>query len=307
MSEESSGAGDASEAVDSTEVNETNENLEGSANAEGGEVGGEEAVADAMEQAIKRYKVKVDGEDQEVDEQELIRNYQLRKASDKRFSEGQQMRKQSEEFIRLLKTDPKKVLAHPSIGIDLKNFAEEYLMGELQQEMMSPEEKQLKEYQAKLSKYEEAERTQKEQAEAKQKEEVQTKYAEAYNKQIIDALETSGLPKTEYTVQRMVHYMHKALKNGYELGAGDVTDLVRRDYMEDSKALFSGLDADALESILGTDIAKKLRKADLNKLKNPQNNLKEPAGVKRSGAKEARKSKKLTPAQWRENIAKITD
>lgn len=255
----------------------------------------------------KTYTVKVDGEEMKVTEDELLRGYQLRKASDKRFQEGMQARKQAEEFIRLLKTDPEKVLSHPSIGLDLKNFAEEYLMKDLQNEMMTPEQKQLKEYKEKLAKYEEEEKKKQEDEKKKQEEEVRKKYADNYHKQIVGALENSGLPKTEYTVQRMVHYMHNALENGYELGADDVTDLVKRDYVQDIKSLSSGLDADALVNILGEDTAKKLRQAELDKLKKPQNNLEEPAKVKRGNKKKKKKSNKMTKDQWRDYINSIDD
>jgi len=258
------------------------------------------------EKLAKKYKVKVDNEELEVDEDELVRGYQMRKASDKRFQEGLAARKQAEEFVRLLKTDPKKVLAHPSIGLDLKQFAEDFLLEQMQDEMMDPKDKELREYKKKLSQYEEQEKLKKQKADEEAKDAVKKKYQDDYNKQIIDALETSGLPKTEYTVERMIYYMHKALKNGYELDAKDVTELVKRDYIEDSKALYSGLDAEALEKIMGADIAKKLRKHDIDKLKNPKNNLNSPVNVKRSGEEEP-KSNRLKKDDWRKKLENLRD
>jgi hypothetical protein len=263
-------------------------------------------VAEMSAAEKKKYKVKIDSEEMEVDEDELVRGYQLRKASDKKFAEANLARKQAEEFVRLLKTDPRKVLSHPSIGIDLKKFAEEYLVEDLQQEMLSPEQKKLKEYQAKLAKYEEQERTIKADQEKKAQEEVKKKYQEGYHKQITEALDTAALPKTEYTVERMIYYMSKALKNGYELEARDVVDLVRRDYIDDSKSLFSGLDAEALEQLLGSDIAKKMRQHDIKKVKQPHNNLQQPVAVKRNDSDEPKQPKKMSPEQWRAHIAKIS-
>lgn len=259
------------------------------------------------EKLAKKYKVKVDNEELEVDEDELVRGYQMRKASDKRFQEGLAARKQAEEFVRLLKTDPKKVLAHPSIGLDLKKFAEDFLVEQMQEELMDPKDRELRDYKQKLAKFEEEERLKKQKAEEEAKDAVKKKYQEDYNKQIIDALETSGLPKTEYTVERMIYYMHKALKNGYELDAKDVTELVKRDYIEDSKALYSGLDAEALEKIMGADIAKKLRKHDIDKLKQPKNNLNGPIDVKRGDREEAPKSNKLKKDDWRKKLESLRD
>ena len=263
-------------------------------------------IKETAERMLRKYKVRVDGEDQEVGEDELINNYQLRKASDKRFQEGQQGRKQSEEFIRLLKTDPAKVLSHPSVGMDVKKWAEEFLIGEMQRDMMTPEEKQMEEYKSKLARYEQAEATTKKQQEAEAEATVRQKYQDDYSTQITGALETSGLPKTEYTVQRMIHYMSKALEHNYEVSAKDVTDLVRRDYITDTKSLYSGLDADALLAILGDDVAGKIRKADLAKLKNPKGGkVKNNSGV--STSVRAEKSDKMSKDQWRDMLDNLTD
>jgi len=263
-------------------------------------------IRETAERMLKKYKVKVDGKEIEVGEDELVNNYQLRKASDKRFQEGMQGRKQAEEFIRLLKTDPNKVLSHPSVGMDVKKWAEDYLINEMQREMMTPEQKQMEEYKAKLAGYEEQEQMTKKQAEQAQQTAVRQQYQDDYSKQITGALETSGLPKTEFTVQRMIHYMSKALEHNYEVSAENVTDLVRRDYINDTKALYSGLDADALLSILGDDISGKIRKADLAKLKNPQGGaVRNNSGVSTSPASE--KGDQMSKDEWRDMLENLKD
>lgn len=263
-------------------------------------------IRETAERMLNKRKVKVDGEEFEVDDDELVSNYQLKKASDKRFSEGMQARKQAEEFIRLLKTDPSKVFSHPSIGVDAKKWAEEYLIGEMQREMMSPEERQMEEYRAKLAKYEEQEQMTKKEQEEAQRNAVKQKYQEHYNKEIIGALDSSGLPKTEFTVQRMIHYMSKALEHNYEVSAKDVTELVRRDYIQDTKSLYSGLDAEALIKILGDDVASKIRKADLAKIRNPQGGaVKYTGGIDTS--KPVEKSNKMSKDAWREYLENIKD
>lgn len=309
MSEISAGGtsgGESTNSETSTNVNATNA---GTANPEAnanGNKAGQDASKLETEKLLRKFKVKVEGQELEVPEDELISNYQLRKASDKRFQEAMQARKQSEEFIRLLKTDPVKVLNHPSIGLDAKKWAEEYLISEMQREMMSPEEKQIAEYKEKLSKYEKQEAEYKAQQENAQKEAVKQKYQADYHKQIVEALDTSGLPKTEYTVQRMIHYMSKALSAEYELSAKDVTDLVRRDYINDTKALYSGLDSDALISILGDDVAGKLRKADLAKIKQMQKGpVQNNSGVSTSSP--VKKDTRMSKDEWRDMLDKIKD
>ncbi len=254
---------------------------------------------------LKKYKVKVDGEEMEVDEDELLSNYQLKKASDKRFQEAMQARKQSEEFIRLLKQDPAKVLSHPSLGVDVKKWAEDYLITELKRETMTPEQREIEEYKAKLAKYQEQEEAEKKKQLESEREAVVQKYQEDYNKQIMGALETSGLPKTEFTVGRMIHYMSKALQNGYELSAKDVTDLVKKDYQKDTQSLYSQLDAETLISILGEDIAKKIRKHDLDKIKKPQQgNVAVNQNLNKSTASNP-EAKQMTKSEWKDYIESL--
>lgn len=263
-------------------------------------------MSDVAQQMARRYKVKIDGQEQEVGEDELLQNYQLKKSSDQRFQQGMQARKQAEEFIHLLKTDPSKVLSHPSIGVDVKEWAMDFLTKEYQKELMSPEEKQLSEYREKLARYEEQEKLTKQQEQEQQKIAVRQKHADNYNAQIISALETSGLPKTEYTAGRIIHYLSKALDNGYDVEAKDVTDLVRRDYINDTKALYSGLNAEALISILGDDVAKKIRKSDLDKIKSPYSNpSKVPTNSGKAAPKQEKTNKKMSSQEFRDYLENI--
>jgi len=92
-----------------------------------------------VDKIARKYKVKLDGKEVEVDEDELINSYQLRKVSDQRLQEGVKARRQAEAFLQMLKADPRKVLSDPRIGIDVKKMAEDIIYENLQQEMMTPE------------------------------------------------------------------------------------------------------------------------------------------------------------------------
>jgi len=100
--------------------------------------------------APKKYKLKVDGREEELDEESVSKLAQMGRASSKRFQEAAQSRKQSEDFIKMLKEDPASVLTNPAIGIDLRKFAEDYLMKQYEQEKMTPEQRQMKDYEARL-------------------------------------------------------------------------------------------------------------------------------------------------------------
>lgn len=215
-----------------------------------------------------RERIKIDGEEIEVDYETMKRDYQLRKASDKKFREAAMMNKRAEDFVHLLKTNPKKVLLNPNLGIDMRSLAEEILAEHLEDEMMDPKDKELKKYKKQLEEIENEKKTAAQKQEEAQIAELREKYSEDYSTQITSALQESNLPKTEHTVKRMAYYMHQALVRGYEMKARDVVDLVRQDYMNETKSLFGAADEDTLISLLGEDTIKKIRKYEAKRMKN---------------------------------------
>ena len=67
-----------------------------------------EGLGDIAKEAAKKWKVKVDGSELEVDEQELLRGYSHQRAANKLLQEGRAAKKQAEEFLALMK-DPEQV------------------------------------------------------------------------------------------------------------------------------------------------------------------------------------------------------
>lgn len=257
----------------------------------------------APQLSAKKYKVKVDGEELEVDESELLTGYQTRKAADKKFREAAQYRKQAEEFISMLKADPVKVLSHPSIGHDMRKLAEEYLVSQLQEEALSPEQRELKEAKRKLQEYEEQEKRKKQEEEQTQLEKLQSHYAEEYTNKITQALEASTLPKTPMTIKRMAYYLHRGLEMGIPVDVKDAAELVKQDYIEEQKNLFGALDEDTLVTLLDKGVLDKIRKAELKKAKAVQ-----PTQGQKfvgEGLKEPRTPKKMSKDDWKSNLEKI--
>lgn len=245
---------------------------------------------------FKKYKVKIDGQEMEVTEKELLSGYQRATAAQKRFDDAAKMRKQNEQFINLLKKDPVKVLSHPDIGHDVRKLAEEYLAGELRKESLSPEQRELEELRTKLRESEEKDKAAAETAKQQEFQKLQSYYEEDYTSKIVKALETSGLPKTPSTVSRMAQYMLRANEQGYEVEPTDVVTLVKEDYMGDVKALFGSLDGDTLISLLGKDVVNKIKKTEIEKIKSktPANPTQTKEVAKPTAKSEDRPSKKMS-------------
>jgi len=91
---------------------------------------------------------------------------------------------------------------------------------------------------------------------------------EAYVQDITDALSNAGLPKNDYTVQRIVTEMTKAIKAGFtNVRAADVIDLVHAQFVKDTKALYGSSSEETLMKLLGEDVASKIRNYDIEKFR----------------------------------------
>lgn len=219
------------------------------------------------ETTARLFKVKVDGQEMEVDESELIKGYTHGKAAAKRMEEAALSRKEAEQVLRMFRENPKE--AFKLLGRDARQFAEQVINDELQEAMLSPQERELRDYKRKVEEYESQSRRAKEQYEREQMEADIARQAETIQGEIISTLESAGLPKTERTVSRIVYYMQAALQAGYNVGPKDVIQQVREDYKHDLNSLLGGLPEDALEAFLGADTVRKIAKSTVKAAKAP--------------------------------------
>lgn len=265
----------------------------------------ESSLTHLNEHPPKTYRVKIDGEELDVTEDELLSGYQSTKSAQQRFNEAARLRKQSEELIRIAKTDPKKLLAHPDIGVDLRQFANEILAEMVEEEMLSPQEKELRDTKKRLMEYEDERRQAEEVAKNAEFEKYSQLYEQEYTTNIVSALETSGLPKTESTVKKMASYMLLALENGLDVKPSDVVEFVKNDYITEVNSLFGSADSDTILSLLGENISSKVVKGHLNKVKGrtPQNKVTELTQPKNATTDKSH-SRTLTRDEWLANIKK---
>ncbi len=210
------------------------------------------------------------------------------------------MRKQAENFVHLLRTDPKKILLNPNLGVDMRKIAEEIVWEQIQEQALSPEQKKARDTQLELEKYKEDEKKTKAQREEAEAKELHDKYSADYDTRMTAALTSANVPKTAATVRRMAFYMLQAVQNGYDVQPADVAERVRQDYIEEVKALFGQTDGDTLLKLLGDDVGKKIRESDLKRLKSTQGAAFSTPEPKPGKTKE--KPKKMDGKEWRESL-----
>lgn len=221
---------------------------------------------------IKKLKLKVDGEEFEEeidlnDEARLIKELQLARAAKKRMAEASEKSKKAWSIIEQFEKDPMELISKHPKGFEI---AEQILLKKLQDEMMTPEEKAALTEKSELEQLRAWKKEQEDRALAEKAQIEEARYAEHYQKMIIGALEQSQLPKSPELVKRLAYLIKKNEEIGIELDATDLANELKSEMQGVLKALTKDSDAATLLGLLGDDIAKKIRKHDIEKLKAKQ-------------------------------------
>jgi len=272
-----------------------------------------DGVDKMVAKAARKLKLKIDGQESEYDEADVIALAQQSKAAQKRFNEASKMRKEAEQLIQMLKEDPRSVLEHESIGLDAKKWAEDLLLAELEKAELSPEARRAYEAEEKLKAYEK----EKEDASKKREHEdgikLQARFVQEYEASIQAALEKVDIPKTPQSVARMATLMHSALENGHEIDATQAANLVRQEYLGDMLTLLGKADGETLIKLLGEGVATKIRKTDLARLETRLKKAQTPEGESAVDAlesmptttREEAGAKKMNTLEFREYLEKL--
>lgn len=257
-------------------------------------------VKEAFKEAARKYKVKVDGKDLEVDEGELLRGYSHQQAANKILQEGKLARKQAEEFISLMR-DPEKLFeVAKKLGHDPRTLTEQYLLSQIEEEMADPRDTELKKTKAKLKAIEDMEAMQKAKVEADRAEVLKQKFAKDYTEQFTDALKETNIPATKGTVAEMAKYIARSAEIGFKMTAKEAAQLVREDIIQAQQRLIGDSDGEVLIKLLGEEVANKVRKWDTGRLKNPEPQRTTPLEQGAPRERRAAPTKRMTPKQWRE-------
>lgn len=169
-------------------------------------------------------------------------------------------------FFQELKSNPKKALQNPLVGIDIKMLAAEILEEELAEQEKSPDQRERDKLQARLAQLEEERAKEKADAEnAKYQATLESAYAR-YDQALESSLSKNpDLPQTPYIVEKMTKYMAYMVEEGYEPDMDLITNQVRDEMNNDIKHLLNIMPADQVEKILGKEVLGKLRKNRLAK------------------------------------------
>lgn len=228
-------------------------------------VGSESTPAEPVK---KTYKVKVDGQELEVGEDEVVKNYQLRKASDERFRKAAELEKAARAREEKLKQDPWSVLKE--LGLDPDEAAEQRLLKKLEWEMMSPEQRRLRELEAERNKLDSELKSERERKLNEQKEQFRTQAAQEIDDEIFAAIQEAGVSKV---TPRLIARVAEELLVAYEgqkqkIPAKEALLRAKKNIHGDVKSLLAELPLETLvKDFLPPEFLKSLREFDLAQFK----------------------------------------
>lgn len=229
---------------------------------------------EAPKSSKRKYSPKVNGRQMDIeldpnDDAEMLKYLQKAIAADEKFQEAAALRKNVEQLVAELKSNPRGVLSHPELGIDIKKFAEDILNEEIQELQKSPEQKQLEALQKQL----EVEKKQREGLEeAKRNAEMARLEEQAFKQfddEITGALEKyPNLPKSPYVVKRIADTLIEAINLGYkDASVIDVMPIVEQQISGEIQKMFETMPEELMEQLIGKNNLSRLRKTRLAKMK----------------------------------------
>ena len=201
----------------------------------------------------------------------MKKQLQLAKLGQTKSQEYSQLETEIQQFVEELRKNPRKALANPNLGVDLKALAAEILEEEINESQKTPEQKEKEALERKLRELEEERERERAELQKKEYERLVEQKYEQFDLQMSKALETSDLPRSPYVVKKMADYMMLAVKNGVRIDASDIVPIVRDEIQNDIKDMFGVMPDEVLDQLLGKDTYDRLRKHRLSRAKKKKN------------------------------------
>ncbi len=258
-------------------------------------------------EASSKFKVKIDGKEVELTEDELKQYASLGKAAQTRMQEAAEVRKQHEKLqndvntlMEILQSDPARILN--DLGVDPHKFAEEMINKKIEEEAKSPEQKEkeklMKDLEDAQSKIKEAE----EQRKKEEQERLTTEAASKIEKEINDAIEANDAPKDPAFIRKVADLLLIATSQNIDIDVKDVIPIAKKQFVEQYRALAKILPEETLEEILGDEKVSSLRKRYLKKLKKTPPTVKD---IKSTGTEKRETEEEKTPIKSKDFFSKL--
>lgn len=294
----------------------------------------------------KSFKtVKIDGKELQLDEDTYHRYVQKGIGAEKRYAEAAKLMREAQARIDELSKKQAEIAekskrygdepdwdylidqakGDPQRLAKVRQKAEQWLISQLELEAASPEAQELARQKAENERIRKENEDYKKQAQAREMEQLTAKHRATIESTIMEALEISGLPKTEWNVRHMADLMSKAIRGKYELTPQQLALQVKSERIDNNKAIlgeyakgiieaYKNKDSQkvaflgkAMEELFTPEVIDAVRAYDLTNLSAAQPNIPKPVVETPATEKplETRKSHYLSEDEERERRQRV--
>lgn len=253
-----------------------------------------DASLDGLTQGQALYKLMVDGQEEEVDIETLKKAYSHGKGADKRMTEAGRTKADALRVLDMLRADPIAALKElQGDTFNEKEFITKRLAALMDDEMMTPQEREARAEAEELKAYRAEKQKAKEEMEQKSLTAAMELESNNLYSEFSSAFQEAGLPQTLEANKRLATMMLEALENGQNIPAKTLAKQVKQEMQAELIALLKGSDDDTFEQLLGSDLLTRSQKLSLKKVKVPGE--RQPAsGVKRETSSPSETAKRTT-------------
>lgn len=200
--------------------------------------------------------------------------------ADQQIKDAAQAKRGAADLIQKLKTAEgrREVFADPEIGVDIKTWALDEVRAMMEDDKLTPEQKEARDYKSKyetLNKQEEARQA----AETKRiADEKNTKMAQQMRGEIIDAMKKfPDIPQNQATMDGIIQNMRAAYKKfNMRMSAEQAMTVYSNQYWKSIGGVIDNMTADQILNRFGQKTLDKIQKLKLDELRQKMN----PNGVK---------------------------
>lgn len=262
-------------------------------------------------------KVKLKQGDKEIEEEvpldklvEVYRNAEpMRRTAYQRFEEAKKQRDEAARLVGTLKKDTRAALKEA--GIDPLEWAEQVIAEHLQQEQMSPEQKEAAALRRELEGFKAKEEEAKKAAEERAAKEAEAKELDRISDLILETCKVEGMPALQkgargaLVVKQLAHLLEAAEERGLELTPQELAQAYKEAVSTDFLGGLQGLQGAALLAAIPPDLRKAIRAAELAAATGKAPAAADPADGLRS--EQSRRRKPMTAKELAEYHAKLLE
>lgn len=224
-----------------------------------------DAATKATQEQIRKYKIKANGQDVELDEAEMLKKAELGYGAYTKFEEAAKLRKDVQTFVKALRSDDPQTRAQAleAAGFNVQEYVDQHIEQLRAEAQLTPDQRERKRIEGQLQQREEQiakrEAHYRETHIAQQTKVVQQQYQEMFGK----ALGEAGVPDTGMQMVRIAKTVQTLQKAGYDISPATVAHaagIVAQEYRSEAESYVSGLEVPRLLELLGRDKVSAIRK-----------------------------------------------